>query len=157
MPAIRQPSVTSATRSPTTLAELALPILRACAAIAEESLDRVAPSVTLQQYRALTVLHEHGPQNAAALADALGIARSTLTRLANRLVRDSLINRVTDPSDRRAVLLSVSRRGSRTAEQVKAWRLRELARRLSGVSREDAPALADALARAAALLAPEEV
>jgi DNA-binding MarR family transcriptional regulator len=139
------------------LAEVALPILRACAAIAEESLEQVAPSVTLQQFRALTFLHEHGPQNAAAVADALGIARSTLTRLGNRLVRDGLIDRVTDPSDRRAVVLTVSRQGSRIAERVKAWRLRELERRLNGVSADDVAELRDALGLAAALLAPEEV
>src|SRR5829696_5491983 len=132
MPPIRAVSEAATSWSPAALAELVLPILRACSAIAEESLGQVAPSVTLQQFRALTVLHEHGPQNAAALADALGIARSTLTRLANRLVRDGLIERLTDPADRRAVVLSVSRQGSRTAERVKAWRLRELARRLRG-------------------------
>jgi DNA-binding MarR family transcriptional regulator len=139
-----------------TLAEIALPILRACGAIAEESLEQVAPSVTLQQFRALTVLHEHGPTNAAALADALGIARSTLTRLANRLVRDGLIDRVTDPADRRALVLSASRRGNRTAERVKTWRLQELARRFGDVSPEEGAALADALRRAGSFLAPEE-
>ena len=145
------------TGSPAALAEIALPIVRACAAIAEESIERVAPEVTLQQFRALMVLHEDGPQNAAALADALGIARSTLTRLADRLVRDGLINRATDPTDRRAVLLSVSQRGSRTAQRVKAWRLRELARRFADVPSEERPAVADVLKRAVAFLAPEEV
>lgn len=141
--------------SPEALADIALPILRACAAIAEESLERVAPAVTQQQFRALTVLHEHGPQNAAALADALGIARSTLTRLANRLVRDGLIDRVADPADRRAVVLSVSRRGSRTAERVKAWRLLELARRFGDVRPDEGASLAAVLSRAGALLAPD--
>ena len=141
--------------SPAALAEVALPILRACAALAEESLDQVAPEVTLQQFRALTVLHEHGPQNAAALADALGIARSTLTRLADRLVRDGLIDRVSDPLDRRAVILSVSRRGSRLAERVKAWRLRELASRFGGVSAAEGASLVDVLRRVGTFLASE--
>ena len=131
-------------------------MLRACTAIADASLEEVAPSVTLQQFRALNVLHEQGPHNAAALAAALGIARSTLTRLGNRLVRDGLIERVEDPSDRRAVLLSVISEGSRIAEQVKAWRLRELSRRLRSLRPQDRAQLTTALARAAELLAPEE-
>jgi DNA-binding MarR family transcriptional regulator len=139
------------------LAEVALLILRACAAIADESLEQVAPSVTLQQFRALTVLHEHGPLNAASLADALGIARSTLTRLANRLVRDRLVERVSDPSDRRVVVLTVSRQGSRIAERVKEARLRELERRLGVAAAGDAAVLHEGLVLAARLLAPEEV
>lgn len=136
------------------LAEAALPVLRACAAIADESLERVAPSVSLQQYRALTVLYEEGARNAAALADALGIARSTLTRLSNRLVRDHLIERVEDLEDRRAVVLTASREGGRVVERVRAWRLHELERRLRRAS-DDQGAL-DAVSLVAALLAKDE-
>jgi DNA-binding MarR family transcriptional regulator len=134
------------------LAELALPTLRACAAIATASLEQVAPSVTHQQFRALTVLHEQGPLNAATLASALGIARSTLTRLADRLVRDGLVDRIPDPSDRRAVVLTASRRGRRIAAAVKARRLQELSRRLEASSPEDLDRLTDALVRVGALL-----
>jgi DNA-binding MarR family transcriptional regulator len=137
------------------LAQHMLVVLRACSAIAEASLDEVAPTVSLQQFRALTVLHEHGPQNAATVADALGIARSTMTRLANRLVRDGLVDRSSDPADRRAVVLSLTRRGHRTAERVKAWRLRALADRFVGVIANDARALDDALAMVGTLLTRE--
>lgn len=139
------------------LAAVGLLVLRACSALAEESLERVAPTVTLQQFRALTVLHEHGPQNAATLAEALGIARSTMTRLGNRLVRDRLVHRVTDPTDRRAVVLSATRLGDRTVARVKAWRLEELARRLGSVSATEAVELRHALARVATLLSAKEV
>lgn len=132
-------------------------VLRACAAIAEESLEQVAPTVSSQQFRALTVLHERGPQNAAAIADALGIARSTMTRLANRLVRDGLVERSTDPADRRVVVLTPTRLGDRTAERVKAWRLRELARRFAGIAPGDARALDEALSMVGSLLTQEEV
>jgi DNA-binding MarR family transcriptional regulator len=139
------------------LATTALVVLRSFAAIAEESLAEVAPTVTLQQFRALTVLHEEGPKNAASLAAALGIAPSTLTRLANRLVRDALVDRVEDPDDRRAVILSITRRGTRTADRVKAWRLRHLERRFRALSLDEQDALTSALLRVGELFAPEGV
>ncbi len=147
-------TTTARTASAKELAEAALPVLRACAAIADESLERVAPSVSLQQYRALTILYEEGPRNAAALADALGIARSTLTRLSNRLVRDHLIERVEDPADRRAVVLTTSREGGRVVERVRAWRLQELERRLRRAG--DGVRAREAVSLVAALLTTQE-
>jgi len=142
--------------SPEHLASTALPLLRAFATIADESLTAVMPSMTLQQFRALTVLCEHGPQSAASLAAALGIAPSTLSRLANRLVRDGIADRVVDPDDRRAVVLSVTRRGARIAERVKAWRLGELSRHFAELPRGDRSETARALALAGALFREEE-
>ena len=116
------------------LALASLDLLRAFATIADGSLDATVPRISFQQARALTLLHERGPLQATRLATALGIAPSTLTRLADRLVRDGLVERVADPDDRRAVLLSESRKGARLAERVKAWRLAELARRFTVVA-----------------------
>jgi DNA-binding MarR family transcriptional regulator len=79
-----------------------------------------------------------------------------MTRLANRLVRDGLVERTTDPSDRRAVVLTPTRLGDRTAERVKAWRLRALARRFAGVDADDARTLDAALSTVASLLLEEE-
>jgi DNA-binding MarR family transcriptional regulator len=132
---------------PGELAEASIGLVRAFAAIAEASLEATKPELTLQQFRALTVLHERGPQNAASLAAALGIAPSTLTRLANRLVRDGLVDRVTDPTDRRAVMLSATALGARTARRVKAWRLHALARQFGAVPTAERATLLDSLVR----------
>lgn len=129
------------------LAAAALPVLRAFTAMAEASLAEVAPAMTLQQFRALTVLHERGPQRAASLAAALDIAPSTLTRLVDRLVRVGLVERSPDTADRRAVVLSITRRGAGIADRVKTWRLRELARCLSEIDPADHAVVADALRR----------
>jgi DNA-binding MarR family transcriptional regulator len=129
------------------LAAASLGLLRSMSALATTSLEQTAPELTLQQFRALTVLHEQGPQQASALAAALGIAPSTLTRLGNRLVRDGLVARTADPGDRRAVILTASRRGAATAERVKARRLAELSRRFADVAPGDRAPLLAALDR----------
>jgi DNA-binding MarR family transcriptional regulator len=74
--------------------------------------------------------------------------------LADRLVRDGLAERVADPADRRAVLLSASRKGQRTAERVKAWRLAELARRYGALSTADRRALQPTVRRLGDVLQP---
>ena len=112
--------------------------------------------MTLRQFRALTVLHEHGPQNASSLAGFLGIAPSTLTRLSDRLVRDGLIDRVPDPEDRRAVVLSATRQGTQIANRVKAWRLTALARVFERITHKECIELSNAFDRVAALFALEE-
>lgn len=145
----------AATVSPERLAAESLGLLRAFAALAERSLEVTAPELTLQQYRALTVLHEEGPQKAAALAAALGIAPSTLTRLGNRLVRDGLADRGGDPDDRRAIVLAATPEGSRTAERVKAWRLGEMTRRIADVPPHARHAVLAALELCSEVLAAE--
>jgi DNA-binding MarR family transcriptional regulator len=131
------------------LAEEALPLLRAFTLLAERSLEDAAPGLTLQQFRAVTVLHESGPLQATALAGALGIAPSTLTRLADRLVRTGLVSRGSDDADRRAVVLSVTRRGAHTARRVRARREQALARRFDGLAPDERAVVLDALRTAA--------
>lgn len=102
------------------------------------------------------MLHERGPLKAAVLAGALGIAPSTLTRLANRLVRDGLVDRHADPEDRRAVVLATTERGNDACDDVKAWRLRKLAAAYAGATRVERIELARALSRVGELFTEEE-
>jgi DNA-binding MarR family transcriptional regulator len=55
----------------------------------------------------------------AAVAEAIGIAQGTASEMADTLVRDGLLARAEDPSDRRAVLLEATPSGLARAEQ---WR-----------------------------------
>jgi DNA-binding MarR family transcriptional regulator len=130
--------------------------VRAFAVLAETSLDDSAPGVTLQQLRALAVLHESGPRNATSLASALGIAPSTMTRLADRLVRTGLVRRATDQADRRAVVLSTTRRGVQTATRVKTRRLHELERRFDQLTAKQRATVHAALRAVSPLFDNEE-
>jgi DNA-binding MarR family transcriptional regulator len=91
---------------------------RAMVGIAERSLSEVACDVTLAQYRTLVVLSADSPTRLADLAGALSVSPSTATRMCDRLVRKSLIDRSRDEIDRREVNLSLTPDGIRLVEDV---------------------------------------
>ena len=113
--------------------------------VAARSLARVEGNVTIPQYRALVVLASRGPQSAGALADALGVHISTLTRLCDRLVAKGLITRVDEPGNRRRVTLALTPRGRGLVRSVTNRRRKEIARIVARVPRHQRTALVDAL------------
>ncbi|WP_405011819.1 MarR family winged helix-turn-helix transcriptional regulator [Kitasatospora sp. NBC_01539] len=87
------------------------------------SLDRAA-------YLLLDELHRCGPASVKALAAALGVDSSTVTRQAAPLIAAGLAGRVPYPADRRAVHLALTPLGDRRLAEVRAGR-EELMRRLT--------------------------
>ncbi|MFI9360973.1 MarR family winged helix-turn-helix transcriptional regulator [Kitasatospora sp. NPDC053057] len=86
------------------------------------TLDRAA-------YLLLDRLERHGPANVKALAEALGVDSSTVTRQVAPLVAAGLVGRVQDPADRRAVRLALTSCGTGRLAEVRDGRA-ELTRRL---------------------------
>jgi DNA-binding MarR family transcriptional regulator len=76
-------------------------------------------SVTTPRARALLEVAANGPLRLAAVAEAIGIAQGTASEMAEALVREGLLARREDPSDRRAVLLEATSSGLARAAQ---WR-----------------------------------
>lgn len=116
---------------------------RALVAVAARSLADHAEDVTLAQYRVLVELASRGPLRAADLAAALGVDRSTATRMCERLVRKRLVDRRRVSSDRRSVRLSLTPAGRQLVREVTQRRRAEIAkivRRMPGEGR--APMLA---------------
>ncbi|HVW35166.1 MAG TPA: MarR family transcriptional regulator [Acidimicrobiia bacterium] len=96
-------------------------VLRATPAfvgVALRSLAAAGVDVTLAQYRMLAVLDREAGRNVRDLAARLGVERSTATRMCDRLVRAHLIERRTDPSDRRAVAISLTAEGHEVVAKV---------------------------------------
>ena len=96
-------------------------VLRATQAfvgLALRSLAVAGASITLPQYRMLAVLDADDRQNVRDLAARLGVERSTATRMCNRLVSAGLIERAEDPSDRRAVFISLTPEGGEVVAAV---------------------------------------
>jgi DNA-binding MarR family transcriptional regulator len=88
----------------------------------QNSMDRAA-------YLLLNRLEREGPVGVKALAQAMGIDSSTVTRQVAPLVEGELVERVPNPNDGRAVLLELSALGVRRLHEVRASRqalMREL-------------------------------
>ena len=100
------------------LVDAVLGASRALVAVAARSLGDLAEDVTLPQYRALVELAARGPQRLADLAAALGVDRSTATRMCDRLVRKQLVTRRRISADRRGVRISLTPAGRALVEEV---------------------------------------
>lgn len=72
----------------------------------------------------LQALIKGGDLRMSVLADQLGVAQSTATRLVDPLVRDGLIWRRRADDDGRAIEVGLTAKGSRLSKEVKAATLR---------------------------------
>jgi len=67
--------------------------------------------LTFNQYQALTFIHELKECSVNELAMKLKIAQSTTSQLVDRLVKAGLVNREIQSTDRRKMLVSLSKTG----------------------------------------------
>lgn len=95
---------------------------RALVALTARSLTELDADVTLPQYRTLVVLASRGPQRPADLADELGVQRSTVTRICDRLVARGLAERRPGQSDRRVIWVVLTDAGKELLGQAMARR-----------------------------------
>ncbi|MFD3702035.1 MarR family winged helix-turn-helix transcriptional regulator [Nocardia sp. NPDC058658] len=70
--------------------------------------------LTPHQARALRVTGEHDGLRPSAIADALRISPRSATEVVDALEEAELVTRQPDPTDRRAILVSVTALGKRT-------------------------------------------
>jgi DNA-binding MarR family transcriptional regulator len=70
-------------------------------------------------YPVISGLARTGPMSAAQLAADIGIDRSVVSRHATRLAQAGLIERLPDPSDQRATLLSLTGHGRHAVQQMR--------------------------------------
>jgi DNA-binding MarR family transcriptional regulator len=119
------------------LTDAVLAASRALVAVAARSLGDLAEDVTLAQYRMLVELASRGPQRLADLASAMGVDRSTATRMCERLVRKHLVHRRRVSSDRRAVRVSLTPAGRELVGEVTRRRRVEIARIVRRMPSED--------------------
>jgi DNA-binding MarR family transcriptional regulator len=87
---------------------------------ARNSMDRAA-------YLLLNRLDQEGPMGVKALAEAMGIDSSTVTRQVAPLVDTGLVKRTSHPEDGRAVVLALSPRGRGRLDDVRNSRRRLMA------------------------------
>jgi len=75
--------------------------------------------LTYQQYNVLRFIDTNGPQSQAEVARRLMVSAPVVTRLAAGLVDADLVERRTDATDRRAVLLALTTTGRRRARAMR--------------------------------------
>jgi DNA-binding MarR family transcriptional regulator len=118
---------------------------RVLVSVAVRSLAGVEDDVTLAQHRALVVLAARGPQRPTALAEALGVHPSTVTRLCDRLVAKRLIRRGESPTNRREVNVTLTSKGRRLVDSVTGTRRAEISRIVARVPAGERSTLVHAL------------
>lgn len=89
--------------------------------------DDAADGVTGARLSALSVLVYGGPMPLGALARRERVSPPTMTRIVDALVRDRLVTRDEDPTDRRAVRLAATAAGRELMDRGRARRVRNLA------------------------------
>ena len=77
-------------------------------------------TLTMQQLKVLLLLHVDGPLMSHELADVLKISPASVTGLVDRLADRGLVERIADPSDRRARHIHPTARGSQLVKRLMA-------------------------------------
>jgi DNA-binding MarR family transcriptional regulator len=75
--------------------------------------------LTTARAHVLWVLAEHGPTTQRVLAEALAVTPRTVTSLVDAMTDAGLVTREPHPTDRRATLVTPTRRGARLAAAMK--------------------------------------
>ncbi|WP_051516041.1 MarR family winged helix-turn-helix transcriptional regulator [Candidatus Blastococcus massiliensis] len=101
--------------------------------------------LTVPQYRLLALLSE-GSVNASTLAQRLVVSRPSVTALVDGLVARGMVERGTDPADRRHVTHLVTERGQAVLDQADHTAAARLADLSTHLSPDDVPAARAGLA-----------
>ena len=80
---------------------------------------RTWSELTYQQYNVLRLIDTMGPQPQAEVARRLLVTAPVVTRLASTLADAGLVERGTDPKDKRAVVLELTATGRRRARAMR--------------------------------------
>ena len=99
---------------------------RDLAGVALRSIDQLGDDLSLPQFRLLLVVYDNGPCSSIEVARAMGLAPSSVTRLADRLTESGHVLRRVDPANRTMVILDLSPSGQSLARKVIRRRRREL-------------------------------
>jgi DNA-binding MarR family transcriptional regulator len=125
-------------------ARLRLAITRTARRLRQEAGTDLGPSGA----SALATIERHGPLAPSELAERERIKRPTVARILARLEQEGLVDRVRDPDDGRASIVSTTARGRALLRRLRARKTAYLASRLGELE----PGEVAALRRAAEVL-----
>lgn len=131
----------AATRTTVDAGRLRLALVRLSRRLRQEAVAGITPS----QLSALATVDRLGPLPLRDLAAVERVGSSTLTKIVAALEEQGLLERVTDPNDRRCSLASVTPAGAGLIGEARERGTQLLADRIDDLSAGDADALAAAL------------
>jgi DNA-binding MarR family transcriptional regulator len=105
-----------------------------------DRLDRLALMI-------LGTLSHWGPSRLSAVAEKCGFDPSTASRQVSALEQAGLLERTTDPDDRRAVLLKASPKGKRLLQRLEVGRRKRIERILTGWTTDEIATFTSLLGR----------
>lgn len=73
--------------------------------------------ITEQQWRVLRVLSERGPQDSGNLAEGACLLLPSVTRIVQSMVEKKLVTRITDTTDRRRQVVSITAAGQKIIDK----------------------------------------
>ena len=126
--------------------ELAV-LLRRSRAISREVARSVHPDLESEAYSLLVRLDDTGDARPSDLATFFGIGKPTLSRQVQMLERLGLVERTADPTDGRAVRLTLSATGLERVHAARQARRERLRERLRDWSPDDVEQLAGLVGR----------
>jgi MarR family 2-MHQ and catechol resistance regulon transcriptional repressor len=106
--------------------------------------------ISLASLYAVRVLARIGESPISQYGDALGVPRSTITNLVDRLERAGLAERLASPTDRRVTLVRLTPGGRKAVEDTDLLRDSDVVNRLLALDPSAQATLADLLERVAA-------
>lgn len=130
------------------VAETADALLRVARRLRSATHAGLAPlGLSPHQARALRIIGESGPVRPSEIAARLHIAPRSATDVLDALAEGGWVERVADPGDRRAALISLSPAGSALLERVSGVRRQEAERLLAPLDADARRALGELLGR----------
>nr|WP_245363133.1 MarR family transcriptional regulator [Cohnella thailandensis] len=93
--------------------------------------------LSISQVQALDILLAEGSKPSSYLSNILGVTSGGMTVISDKLVKQKLVERVSDPSDRRVVKLEITEEGKRLLASIQEKRVELMEKMFSSLSDEE--------------------
>lgn len=106
----------------------------------QQSSEFYKVKVTLPQIIILNFLHTQGETKMSDMARTMEVTTAAMTGIVDRLVRESYVTRVYDPSDRRIIKIRLTSKGKILVERINQQRQQMIIKifgKISAVERQD--------------------
>ncbi len=139
------PTDAAPTLTPQAVAEMAARLRLSSTRLARRLRQQAGTGHTPSQISALATVERHGPLTLGTLAEHERVAPPSITKLLAKLEADGLVERATDPDDRRVQRVSITKAGRDLMAESRRRKTTWLTARIRELPPEEQARLADAL------------